>query len=129
MLMRSVLASPWKIHEGSPAVTEIDNAETLAPAMAEVPIFKLVKVPTVVKLEVVIPLGKVVPDKFAAVNDVKFAPLTAPNKPLHVPVVTVPTVVKLEVTTEEFNVVPDNKLAGAGKVVRSIVDDFTLVVI
>ena len=35
------------------------------------------------------------PDKLPAVRLVKLAPLTAPNKPDHVPVVTVPVVVKL----------------------------------
>ena len=37
----------------------------------------------------------IVPAKFPAVRLVKLAPLTAPNKPDHVPVVTVPVVVKL----------------------------------
>lgn len=35
------------------------------------------------------------PVKLPAVRLVKFAPLTAPNNPDHVPVVTVPVVVKL----------------------------------
>lgn len=37
----------------------------------------------------------IVPTKLPAVRFVKLAPLTAPNKPDHVPVVTVPVVVKL----------------------------------
>ena len=37
----------------------------------------------------------IVPDKLPAVRLVKLAPVTAPNKPDHVPEVTVPVVVKL----------------------------------
>ena len=48
-----------------------------------------------------------------AVNDVKFAPETAPKEPDHVPDVTVPTDVKLDVTTVEFKIVPVSVPAAA----------------
>ena len=43
-----------------------------------------------------------------AVNEVRLAPETAPNKPDHVPVVIVPTAVKLDAVTPEPKVVPLN---------------------
>ena len=56
---------------------------------------RLVRAPPAVE-DAVPPLATAtVPLKLAAVRLVKLAPLTAPNKPDHVPVVTVPVVVKL----------------------------------
>lgn len=63
-------------------------------------------VPVPRRAEPTVPLAKL-----EAFNVVKFAPDTAPNKPLQVPVVTVPTEVNEEETTPVARVVPVNVLA------------------
>ena len=81
-------------------IADIPVSDKLAVAL-----FNFIAVVPTYRVEFPNTVVDIVPVKLPAVKLVKFAPVTAPNKPDQVPVSTVPTEVRLELVTPEPNVV------------------------